>query len=155
LSSSAPATRILLSLFDRLTDYEPRSRYDAPEGSWDRMRDLRQSLARDLTNLLNTRRSESDIPEELAQLNRSIAAYGIQDFTASPMDSEQIRRAVEKCVRTFEPRLTQVTVAVAVNSVARLDYRISAALRIDVRTERVVFDAALPKSTRRFQVSSP
>jgi type VI secretion system protein ImpF len=141
------------SLFDRLTDTEPRSKNDLPTTGWEQMRELKAAVARDLTNLLNVRRNEADIPDEYEQTNRSIVAYGIRDFTSSPFDMDQIRRSIEKCIRTFEPRLSHVTVQLSQSVQHRLDFRISALLHIDVHSEPVLFDAVLPAQSRRFQVS--
>ena len=117
MTPASGQSRIVLSLFDRLTDREPRSSREVPANAWDQIHELKHGIARDLTNLLNTRRSEADIPEEFGETNRSIAAYGIQDFSSSPVDREQIRRAIEKTVRTFEPRLSHVSVLVDRKSV--------------------------------------
>ena len=148
----ASQTRLVPCLFDRLTDLEPRSRREIPLTAWEQMQQIKQSVARDLTNLLNTRRSEADIPEEFEKTNQSVAAYGIQDFTSSPVDGEQMRRAIEKSARTFEPRLTHVAVQMRKSGEFELEFRIVAMLRIDVRSEPVVFDTILPKHSRRFQV---
>jgi type VI secretion system protein ImpF len=144
--------RINPSVFDRLTDREPRSKTDLPTTHWDQLRDLKQAVARDLTDLLNTRRSEADVPEEFEQTNRSVAAFGIQDFTAGPVDPEIVRRAIEKSVRIFEPRLSHIHVRVSETANFRLGFRIEATLHIDVRTEVVMFDAAVPTDSKRFEV---
>jgi type VI secretion system lysozyme-like protein len=136
-----------------LTDLEPRLRRDVALTHWEQMQQIKRCVARDLTDLLNTRRSESDIAEEFERTRRSVAAYGMQDFTSSPVDGEQMRRAIEKCVRTFEPRLTHVTVQMQETGDFRLEFRIVALLRVDVRSEPVVFDTVLPKHSRRFQVT--
>src|ERR1700730_17703046 len=97
---------IVASLLDRLTDKEPRASREVPSPEWEQSRQHRDGVARDLTNLLNTRSNESDIPEEFERPRQSLAAYGVQDFTAAPMDRETIRRAIERSIRFFEPRLS-------------------------------------------------
>ncbi len=151
--TAAPHAGVVPSLLDRLTDLEARVRRDVPLTAWEQLQQLKLSVARDLTNLLNTRRSERDIPEEFEKTNQSVAAYGIQDFTSSPVDGEQMRRAIEKAVRTFEPRLTHVMVEMRKSGEFELEFRIVAMLRIDVRSEPVVFDTILPKYSRRVQVT--
>jgi type VI secretion system lysozyme-like protein len=143
---------IVNSLFDRLTDSEPRNSREVQAPEWEQFREYKQSVARDLTNLLNTRRSESDIPEEFEYTRESIAAYGLQDFTMAPMDPESIRRAIERTVRLFEPRLSRVQVALVEGADFKLSFRISGMLRMDVGLEPVVYDADVPKESRRFQV---
>ncbi|MBV8820381.1 MAG: type VI secretion system baseplate subunit TssE [Acidobacteriaceae bacterium] len=144
--------QITPSLFDRLTDREPRVKTDLPSTAWEQIKDFKDAVARDLTNLLNVRRSEHDIPEEFEETNRSIAAYGIHDFTASPVDAEQMRRFIEQSVRKFEPRLSRVVVHLAETAPHRLDFRISAFLHVEYHSEPVLFDASLPIHSRRFQV---
>ena len=145
--------QVALSLFDRLTDYDPRNSREAPRPEWEQLRLQKESVARDLTNLLNVRRSENDIPEEFLQTRESVAAYGIADFTAAPMDREGIRRIIERTVRLFEPRLSRVQVSLVEGGDLRFSFRISALLRIDVGAEPVVYDADLPKESRRIQVT--
>lgn len=142
--------RVILSLFDRLTADQPNLRDAAsPEGD---LRTHEQSVARDLTNLLNVRRSELDIPEEFVQTRESVAAYGIEDFTTAPMDRESIRRAIERTVRLFEPRLSRVQVTLIDRGDLKFFFRISALLRMDTGMEPVVYDADLPKESRRIRV---
>lgn len=143
---------IIASLFDRLTDYEPRNSREVPPPEWEQLREYKLSVARDLTNLLNTRRSESDIPEEFEHTRASLAAYGVQDFTTAPMDREEIRRAIERTIRLFEPRLSRAQVTLVEGSHFQFSFRISGMLKMDVGAEPVVYDADLPKESRRFQV---
>jgi len=144
--------RVAQSLFDRLTDYDPRNSREVPPPEWEQLRAHKESVARDLTNLLNVRRSDKDIPEDFVYTRESLAAYGVVDFTTAPMDREDIRRAIERAVRLFEPRLSRVQVIVIEGGDLRFSFRISAILRIEVGMEPVVYDADLPKDSRRFQV---
>ena len=141
------------SLFDRLTDYAPRTSREVLPPNCDRRESYKASVARDLTNLLNTRRSEADIPEEFEQTRRSLAAYGVQDFTAAPLEHEEIRRAVERAIRLFEPRLGRVQVTVAKDDGPKVILRISGVLWIETAAEPVAYDAELPAESRRFQVT--
>jgi type VI secretion system protein ImpF len=143
---------IIASLFDRLTDAEPRNSREVVPPEWEQLREYKQSVARDLTHLLNARRSQSDIPEVFEYTRESVAAFGVQDFTMAPMDREAIRRAVERTVRLFEPRLSRVQVAVVEGTEFQFLFRISGMLRMDEGLEPVVYDADLPKESRRFQV---
>ena len=145
--------QVVLSLFDRLTDFDPRNSREASPPEWEQLRAYKESVARDLTNLLNVRRSDKDIPEEFVQTRESLAVYGLEDFTTAPMDREAIRRAVERAVRLFEPRLTRVQVALVDSGELRVSFRISGILRVEAGMEPVIYDANLPKDSRRFQVS--
>ena len=143
---------IVASLFDRLTDAEPRNSHEVPGPEWDQREDYRLSVARDLTSLLNTRRNEADIPEEFELTRDSILAYGLQDFTVAPVDRETVRRSVERTIRRFEPRLSRVQVSVMESSSFSYSFRISGVLHMEMSAEPVVFDASLPIESRRFRV---
>lgn len=143
---------IVASLFDRLTDYEPRNSREVPPSEWEQLREYKLGVARDLTNLLNTRRSESDIPEEFEATRQSLAAYGLQDFTTAPIDRDAIRRAMERTIRIFEPRLHRVLVTLVEGGDFKFSFRITGMLRVETTLEPVVYDADLPKESRRFQV---
>ena len=146
-------SHIVLSIFDRLTDNDPRQTREVPQTEWEQMAALKNSVARDLGNLLNTRINRDDIPDEFENVRASIAAYGVEDYTRSPVHEDEIRRSIEYAVRTFEPRLTRVLVEVITqNSRREASFRITASLKADMGGEQVVFDAALPKETRRFGV---
>jgi type VI secretion system lysozyme-like protein len=152
---------IIQSLFDRLTDDEPQRSREIPPSEWDQREIYKAGLARDLNNLLNTRRSEDDIPEVFESVRQSIAAYGMPDYTGTPMDQEEIRRAIERVIRVFEPRLTRVEVALDAGMAKpgtpqplfRQAFRIFGVLRVGNGSEPVVYDASLPKELWRFQVT--
>jgi type VI secretion system protein ImpF len=137
--------RVAASIFDRLTDYDPRNSHEVPRPEAEQFRSHKESVARDLTSLLNTRRSQADIPEEFVFTRESLAAYGVEDFTTAPMDREAIRRAIERTVRLFEPRLVRVQVELVEGGDFTFSFRISGMLRIDLGLEPVVYDADLPK----------
>ena len=145
-------SQIVLSIFDRLTDENPRQSRELPVTEWEQMAALKNSVARDLGTLLNTRISLADIPEEFEQVRESVAAYGVEDYTRSPVEKDGIRRSIERAVRAFEPRLTRVQVELLSVSALELRFRIVASLKADLGNEPVVFDAALPKETRHFKV---
>jgi len=147
--------RVLASLFDRLTDESPRNTREVPPPVYEQLREYKNTVARDLTNLLNTRRSERDIPEEFELTRQSLAAYGVQDFSTAPMDREAIRTAIERTIRMFEPRLTRVQVSLDESSRGlQFLYRISGMLRVNVGLEPVVYDAKLPSESRQFRVTT-
>jgi type VI secretion system lysozyme-like protein len=143
---------IAASIFDRLTDYDPRNSREVAPSEGEQVRSHKESVARDLTSLLNTRRSQADIPEEFVYTRESLAAYGVEDFTTAPMDRESIRRAIERTVRIFEPRLSRVQVVLVEGGDFTFSFRILGMLRIDAGLEPVVYDADLPKESRRFRV---
>src|SRR5579871_2258303 len=110
----APDVAVTLSLLDRLTDLDPENTREPRLSQWETLRKFKSSLCRDLAALLNTRRSEDDIDPKYEDVNNSVAAFGIADFTSynllSGLEQERTRRSIERVIRQFEPRLTHVTV---------------------------------------------
>lgn len=150
------APRPVLSLFDRLTDHNPKVTKEVPPNECQLLADLKSGVARDLTNLLNTRISEEDIPPEFGEIRDSILAYGVRDYAMSPLDRESIKQSIERSIRVFEPRLSRVKVEwlESHSSALKLHYRIWAFLRADYGNQPLVFDAELPAETRQFKVNA-
>src|SRR5262245_7495839 len=94
-----PDQPLIPSVLDRLIDQEPDVRREAPRGRNQVLRDLKQSVRRDLENLLNTRVRCVPTPPELNHLKRSLVNYGLPDLTgsspAAPKDREEFRRTIE------------------------------------------------------------
>ena len=150
-----------LSLFDRLTDEHPQLTREFPISPWEQERQLEAALCRDLSALLNTRRSEHEIPEEFPLLSKSVLAFGIPDFTSftltSRPDQERTRKAIEDTIRLFEPRLSNVVVTLKAPDPQQpprpiLDFQIDAVLKADP-PEAIRFDAILRGDSRQFRVS--
>ena len=106
-SSDQGAIRI--SLLDRLIDHDPTNSQEVPPTNAERLRIVRQSLKRDLEDLLNTRYRCVSWPPELNQLDDSLINYGIPDFTAASLsaadDSDILVTALRRAIELFEPRL--------------------------------------------------
>jgi type VI secretion system protein ImpF len=147
------------SLLDRLIDLQPEAQKEVPSNSWEQMREFKAGLCRDLTALLNTRRANKDFDVVYAEATNSLLTFGITDFTAynlkSETDQDQVRRSIERAIRQFEPRLTQVEVSVGKPDPLRpvLQFQIAALMRIEPAAEPVVFDATLQRESRRIAVS--
>jgi type VI secretion system protein ImpF len=154
-----PETALTPSLLDRLTDNAPDRRTEAPHTEWDLRRQIRAALCRDLTDLLNTRRADEEVNPVYRESAASILNYGVADFTSynllSGEEQERVRRSIESAIRRFEPRLAGVTVELEPPDplLPVLRFEISATLRIGAAPERVVFNAALPRDSRRLTVS--
>ncbi|HKD07251.1 MAG TPA: type VI secretion system baseplate subunit TssE [Bryobacteraceae bacterium] len=147
-----------LSLFDRLIDDQPDVKAEAPASAWEEARRIKESLRRDLSALLNTRRGEPEFDAEFVESRNSILTFGVSDFTArnltSRPDQEGLRLSIERAIREFEPRLARVSVAVRNSDSAMpvLGFEISAVLRLDSGPEDVYFNAGLHRDTRRMNV---
>ena len=148
-----------LSLLDRLIDAEPESKTEIPTSGWEGVQRIKKSLCRDLSALLNTRRAEKDFDGEFVESANSILTFGISDFTArnlkSRTDQDVVRLSIERAIRQFEPRLTNVSVAVdeAGSAMPVLRFEISAVLRLESGAEDIQFNAGLHRDTRRVNVA--
>jgi type VI secretion system protein ImpF len=145
-----PSVPFVPSVLDRLLHDEPENPCDAPRLHEQALRELRQSVRRDLENLLNTRQWWQDWPSNLYELRRSLLTYGIPDITelnlASASRREEFVRLIEDVNRRHEPRLESVRfdLLAGAESLGRI-----LRIRIDARlhAEPVVFDAALDVGT--------
>ena len=149
--------RVTLSVLDRLLDYEPELSREAPASRGKSLREMKQAVRRDLEMLLNTRRS-GDLPEGSKELETSVVAYGLPDYSAvnvnSPSEQNAMRRALESAIRTFEPRLGDVTVTLepAREHERAMRFRIDAHLLIDPAPEPVSFDTTLQLTTGEYRI---
>lgn len=147
------------SVLDRLLDDEPDVASEPVQSQAQVLRTFRQSVRRDLENLLNTRYRCVSWPPALDQLEDSLVNYGIPDFTAAGYDAGEdstwLLSAIEFAIRTFEPRVTKVKVH-PLESGARLSrtlsFRIDAVLNVDPFRESVRYESALDASTGQFSV---
>jgi type VI secretion system protein ImpF len=150
--------RVTLSVLDRLLDYEPDvSREGIPSRSKN-LRQLKQSVRRDLEWLLNTRQTADPLPPELKELNQSLAAYGLPDMSTAnirnPADQTRMLRALETAITTFEPRLQDVNVSFepGTNGERALRFRIEARLWIEPAPEPITFDTVLQLHSGEYEV---
>jgi type VI secretion system protein ImpF len=150
--------RITLSVLDRLLDYEPDVSYEPPASRAKSMRLFRQAVRRDLEWLLNTRQVARGLPAGLKELNSSLAAYGLPDFTSASADGDDdqalVREAIEATIQTFEPRLQDVVVTLEPprETERALRFRIDALLMIDPAPEAVTFDTTLQLVSGEYKV---
>jgi type VI secretion system protein ImpF len=149
--------RINLSVLDRLVDFEPDVRTEPLASRSKALRQVKQSLKRDLEWLLNTRRV-FEVPAELPVLADSLLGYGLPDFSTfsikSAGDQHELTLALEAVLKRFEPRLEDVVVSVATASVLERAFRfkIEARLRIDPVPEPISFDTTLQLGSGNFAV---
>lgn len=152
---------LLPSLIDRLIDHEPDVSSEPFYRHSYTVRQLQESVRRDLEMLLNTRQSRDDLVGTQAEIARSILTYGVPEFGSGEADGEdsqeRLRSAVEQAIRTFEPRLERVQVKVdgAVNPIERkLHLTIDAILHVEPIVERVAFDTVVETPTGTCEVQS-
>ncbi len=108
-----PATPEFLtpSLLDRLTD--PTSGGVLQRKGYS-IEQMVEAVRRDLEDLLNTRRTNPNIPATYEETLHSIEAFGIPDLTSlkafTPQQRQGIARLLEQIIVQFEPRLKDVQV---------------------------------------------
>jgi type VI secretion system protein ImpF len=144
---------------DRLIDYEPGVSRETQRTRAQLLSDLKQSVRRDLENLLNTRWRCASWPPNLDQIESSLANYGIPDFTASNSGAasfrEQLRRIIENTIRGAETRFKTVRVKLKDNVDATdrtLRFQIDALLLVEPAPEPVVFDSTLEPVTGSIEI---
>lgn len=147
------------SILDRLIDDEPHMQVEGEVTRHQRIRDLRNSVRRDLEALLNSRYRLLAPPEELEELQTSLVNYGLPDLaTVNITDLDKKReftRNLEKVLRTYEPRFKSVKVSYQDNkdrTDRTLRFRIDATLYADPSPEVVVFDSVLEPASRMVNV---
>jgi type VI secretion system protein ImpF len=148
--------RIVPSVLDRLI----LPAYDGTIGSLrpDSLEQLRASVARDLRALLNTRREEELIPKEFAEASSSILNFGLPDFLSYalrvPSEQARLRRTLENVIRTFEPRLSNIQVAITGwdDNSTMLRFRVDGVLKVEPVGEPVAYEATLQTDSGKFSV---
>ena len=146
------------SIIDRLIDLEPKVSREAPKSRSQDLRELKQSVRRDVEWLLNTRHTADKVPEDLEELNNSLAIYGLPDFTGmsakSLDDKKSLIRSIENALRIFEPRFMNLKVVLeAADEFHRgVKFKIQATLRVEPTPEPIVFDTVLQVGSGEFKV---
>jgi type VI secretion system protein ImpF len=141
--------RITPSVLDRLLDYEPEKTRESLSSRAKSLRELKQCVKRDLEWLLNTRQCNTELPPDLKEVNASVIAYGLPDFTTigikSAPDQHRLRRTIEGAISIFEPRLQEVRVTIEpVQDGERVvHFRIDARLKVEPAPEPITFDTIM------------
>ena len=151
---------LLPSVLDRLLDDAPESDHEPMRSSAQKMRDLHESVKRDLEDLLNTRRRCEGWSSELIQLDDSLVNYGLPDFFSMNLVTQGGRdafnRMLQEIISRWEPRLDNVRVSLSNDDLPfhqTLRFRIEALLWIEPNPEPIVFDSTLEPVTGNFTVT--
>lgn len=115
---------------------------------------LKSVIARDLEDLLNTRRAIPDVGfTGFPYAQRSILAYGLVDFSAMSVSNEvdSMCAAIALAISRHEPRLVDVRVRLVPESGAinRIGFLLHARLKADAAGSLVCFDGMLEPSGQR------
>jgi type VI secretion system protein ImpF len=153
LARSATETLVTQSVLDRLmaVDEWPTTRSQS-------LRYYKEALKRDLEWLLNTR--QPPIPElvEYPLAKASVINFGLPDITSlglsSASDHGRLRKAIEICLRNFEPRLMDVRVTLESSDMTdrRLRFHIEGNMKLDPAPEEISFDTVLELSSGEYKV---
>lgn len=160
MSPSIPGEiAVVPSLLDRLLDDTPEVSREPPQLHLQSVRELKNSVARDLEALLNTRQEAIlDITNGFQQAGRSLLNYGLPDLLAcnfrDPQARSRICRILEQTLEQFEPRLKQIRVMLEAphEHERALRFRVDAMLEVKPAREPIVFDAVLQLSTYEYKI---
>jgi type VI secretion system protein ImpF len=150
--------RITPSVLDRLIDEEPNISSEPPKSRSRSLVELKQSVRRDLEWLLNTRQYIGELDKNLEQVPKSVAMFGLPDFTGasakSPSEQKRLIKQIETAVKFFEPRFLDVKITYEpLKGVERvLKFKIEARLDIEPAPEPIVFDTVLQLGSGNFEV---
>jgi len=147
------------SILDRLFDNETHNKTERDPDRHQLLRELRNSIRRDLEFLLNTRFYISEPPDDFPELNKSLLNYGLPDLASvNIIDIEkrdEFAKKLEQTLNYFEPRFKSVKVSFMENfnkNDRTLRFRIDAVIYADPLPEIVVFDSILESATRMVSV---
>lgn len=147
------------SILDRLFDDEPNVAVDSERSRQRKLKDLRNSVRRDLESLLNARYRVVSPPEQFHELSSSLLNYGLPDLaTVNMLDvarRQEFTRSIESIIRIYEPRFKSVKVSYIDNTRKTdrtLRFRIDALMYADPAPEVVIFDSILEPVLRTVTV---
>jgi type VI secretion system protein ImpF len=144
------------SLFDKLLD----GRLDEPGTPLSYTADqLKDSVARDIEQLLNSRSVGFDDLTGFPHVENSLLTYGLIDISSMSMAGDRDRAAIcesiAMAIRRHDSRLTNVRVELRALGQLRNapGFVIHAFLRLDPLDEAISFDAVLEAASRSYHVS--
>lgn len=141
------------SLIDRLTDTEQR-----PETRTASITMYRDSLKRDLEWLLNTRQPVMPELESFPATAASILNFGLPDIHSfdgsAGKEQNTLTAALERCIRTFEPRIVQPRVFLTrSDQLSRsLRFHIEGQVVYENMDEEIKFDTVLELISGEYEV---
>lgn len=147
------------SVLDRLFDDNPSESADIRLDNHQYLREMRNSIRRDLESLLNTRFHLLQPDSELLEVDKSIFNYGLPDLaTVNIVDvtrRKQFIKQLENTLKTYEPRFKSVKASFIENSEntdRTLRFRLDTVIYADPVPEVVVYDSTLDSVTRSVSI---
>lgn len=120
--------------------------------------ELKESVAHDIEELLNSRAIHLEDIKHYPHIKKSVLNFGILDFvglsTANPEHRDQICQAIQDTIACQETRLSYVKVSMHMDSdhVGSLFLTIKGLLNLKPLQEPVAFDAVLNPSTQQYSI---
>ncbi|HET8870297.1 MAG TPA: type VI secretion system baseplate subunit TssE [Aquabacterium sp.] len=147
--------RYVASIWDRLQSPEIDGRTGVD------LHQFKASVAADLERLLNSRRGvEEEDLDAYPHVNRSVANFGIPDFSSrslsSGQDRFQICQSLARAIERFDQRLSAVDVQLRENrsEVHKMAFDIRAVLHVSDSAEQVSFDALFDSAGMLYKVQT-
>lgn len=147
------------SILDRLLDDEPHNQAELDPGQHQLIKQLRNSVRRDLESLLNTRYHIMQASDQFKEVEKSLLNYGLPDLaTINIVDAkkrDEFTASLQKTLVEYEPRFKSVKVSYIDNkdeTDRTLRFRIDAVIYADPLPQVVVFDSILESVTRSVSV---
>lgn len=141
------------SLIDRLTDRE-----QWPETRAASISMYRDSLKRDVEWLLNTRQPVMPELESYPEVAASVFNYGLPDLHSydgsAGKEENALTVALEKCIRTFEPRINQPRVYLSRTDLLSrsLRFHVEGQIVYENMEEEIKFDTVLELISGEYEV---
>lgn len=122
------------------------------------MNELRESVQRDIQNLLNSRIRFLTPDPSLEAVQTSVLNYGLPDLASHSVSSvlgkREFAQWIETAIRRFEPRFMSVTVTPLDNEDSSgFAFRVDAKLYADPAPEDVSFDSEVDPMTLSVELS--
>ncbi|PCJ44968.1 MAG: type VI secretion system baseplate subunit TssE [Moraxellaceae bacterium] len=147
------------SIFDRLLDDEPDKKVEGSHDAFQATKALRESVRRDLEQLLNTRYRITSTSDNAPELELSLVNYGLPDLATINLVDEDTRidfcRSLETTIRRYEPRFKSIkvnTLGNVENGDRTVRFRIDAVLHADPAPEVIIFDSVLEPVSRSVEI---
>jgi len=157
MSSDRSQQALMPSVLDRLMDCASPGASHRP---WYDLTRIVDTVQRDLSDLLNTRKTDQNLPASMPELQNSLLAYGLPELNSleafTPQQRSQISRVIEMAVAEFEPRLKDVRAVLLEDDDApyqTVPFRIEACLSVEPAPD-VAFNVTLELTTGQYCVES-
>ena len=149
---------LLPSILDRLIEPQGEEPVDLSLRGQS-VRELEEAVRRDLTDLLNTRRTAIDPYPDDSEISRSLLTFGLPELSefnpTVPDQRRTLQAIIEQTIRQFEPRLMDVRVtSISVDQATGRGMRmcVEALLRVSPAPLPITFDTLVKPGSGEWHV---